>query len=531
MHEGLPEAAVKKLLEDSHGRIWAATSGGVSRYHPEADLDPPETFIPSKKNPNEIPPDGEVHLLFEGLDKWKYTPEERLMYSYRLDDQQWSPFEEHAEFSATGLSAGSHSFEVRAMDRDWNIDPTPATHTFQVLLPWYKEPAFIWQAVLSGLLIAISMGYALSRHFRLEKLVVVRTAELTTTNKSLEREVAERTQAEERLLDSERDLRATFEQAAVGIAWVGMDGTWLRVNQKICDIVGYTRAELLELTFQDITHPEDLDEDLDYVRQVLAGEIATYSMEKRHIRKDRSPVWINLTVSLVRESDGSPKHFVSVVEDISERKLTEARETALLREYEALFQSPFIMVAKIDADGNYTLANKTTVRTLGYSTNELLAMDSLTLVHPDDIFEVSNRLKEVLAGKASTAEYRIRKKDDSYLDVSTTTVLLPCTPETKRHVICISRDITDRKRAAAEMKEHRTHLEERVQDRTTELREMVNLMAGREVRMAELKEVIEKLRTQLEKAGMTPVADDPLRSQATIEPRNGGIEAEDEMSL
>jgi two-component system sensor histidine kinase UhpB len=111
----------------------------------------------------------------------------------------------------------------------------------------------------------------------------------------------------------------------VGVAHVAPDGRFIRVNQRFCDIAGYSREEMLECTFQDITHPDDLDADLDYVRQVLADEISTYSMEKRYIKKDGSFVWINLTVSLLRDDSGEPKFFISVIEDITERKLTEEK--------------------------------------------------------------------------------------------------------------------------------------------------------------------------------------------------------------
>ncbi|MBW4577111.1 MAG: PAS domain S-box protein [Aphanothece sp. CMT-3BRIN-NPC111] len=137
------------------------------------------------------------------------------------------------------------------------------------------------------------------------------------------RDITERKGAEEALRESEQRFRATFEQAAVGIAHVSTDGQWLMVNQKLCDIVGYTREELLKLTFQDITYPDDLDSDLAYVRKVLADEIQAYSMEKRYIRKDASLIWINLTVSLVREPLGEPKYFISVIEDINNRKQAE----------------------------------------------------------------------------------------------------------------------------------------------------------------------------------------------------------------
>jgi formate hydrogenlyase transcriptional activator len=133
-----------------------------------------------------------------------------------------------------------------------------------------------------------------------------------------------RKRADQALRESEELSRATFDQAALGIAHVGIDGSWLRVNDKLCAIVGYTREELLgSLTFQDITHPADLEADLEAVRQILSGAIKTYSTEKRYFRKDRSVVWVNLTVSLVREADGQPRHFISIVEDITPRKIGE----------------------------------------------------------------------------------------------------------------------------------------------------------------------------------------------------------------
>ena len=132
------------------------------------------------------------------------------------------------------------------------------------------------------------------------------------------------------LIASETRFRATFEQAAVGIAHVSPDGRFIRINQRYCDIVGYSLEELLDLTFQDITHADDLDADLGQVRRVLADEIKTYSMEKRYVRKDASIVWVMLTVSLVRKADATPDYFIAVVEDISAQK----RVTSLLQNSE-----------------------------------------------------------------------------------------------------------------------------------------------------------------------------------------------------
>jgi PAS domain S-box-containing protein len=150
----------------------------------------------------------------------------------------------------------------------------------------------------------------------------------------ISRDITGLKQVEEALRNSEQRFRATFNQAAVGIAQVEMNGQWRLVNQKLCDITGYTREELLERTFQDITHPDDLNTDLENVGRMLAGEISTYSMEKRYIRKDTSPVWINLTASVVRNGAGEPSYFIAIVEDISDRKRFQQEITQLNQDLE-----------------------------------------------------------------------------------------------------------------------------------------------------------------------------------------------------
>jgi len=130
--------------------------------------------------------------------------------------------------------------------------------------------------------------------------------------------------SKQRLLEEvEECFSATFEQAAVGMAHVAIDGTWLRVNSKLCEIIGYSPDELMGLTFQKITHPEDLASDLESFRLILDGKIQTYSMDKRYIRKDGTLVWICLTVSLARDKEGFPKYFITVIKDISDRKQAE----------------------------------------------------------------------------------------------------------------------------------------------------------------------------------------------------------------
>jgi len=123
---------------------------------------------------------------------------------------------------------------------------------------------------------------------------------------------------------------ATFEQAAVGMAHVATDGKWLNMNSRCCEIVGYSKKELLGMTFADITHPDDLDADWALVRALLAGERSTYSMEKRYITRERQLVWVNLTVSLVLNKDAKPDYFITVIEDITARKRLEAERDELI---------------------------------------------------------------------------------------------------------------------------------------------------------------------------------------------------------
>ncbi|GGR23659.1 diguanylate cyclase [Deinococcus ruber] len=150
--------------------------------------------------------------------------------------------------------------------------------------------------------------------------VVVRGQRLCTV---VLRDVTERVEAERTLLESEARFKATFDQAAVGIAHVSLDGRWLEVNQRLCDIVGYAREELLTLSFPEMTYEDDLEESQAHAGQLLAGMIPTYSMQKRYYRRGGGLVWVKVTVSLGTGQTGETPYFIRVVEDITEIKQAE----------------------------------------------------------------------------------------------------------------------------------------------------------------------------------------------------------------
>jgi two-component system, sensor histidine kinase and response regulator len=141
---------------------------------------------------------------------------------------------------------------------------------------------------------------------------------------SIARDVTEQHRLEQELERSEARFRETFDEAPIGVALVGVNGRFLEVNRALCEILGHPADELLELTFQEITHPDDLDADLELVRQVLAGAIPTYHMEKRYFHKRGHIIWVKLSVSLIRDETGTPLHFVSHVEDITPAKTAES---------------------------------------------------------------------------------------------------------------------------------------------------------------------------------------------------------------
>jgi signal transduction histidine kinase len=191
--EGLPATAVREVCEDARGRIWAGTTHGLSLYHPEADTDPPRTFIHelTAKETN-VPEGGTITLAYGGLDKWNYTRHQRLLYSHRLDGGDWSPYEPANNIAFIDLPSGKHYFDVRAMDRNGNVDPNPARLEFAVILPWYKESRLVL-IMFAGLALALFFAaLAFNRHRQLvqsyaevEKKVADRTRELEIANRAL----------------------------------------------------------------------------------------------------------------------------------------------------------------------------------------------------------------------------------------------------------------------------------------------------------------------------------------------------------
>lgn len=192
IEEGLPGSAVLELIEDSEGRIWSGTSRGIAVHDPMADLEPPASAIATISRGKSFLVGEKVDIQFSGTDRWNYTRPERLLFSHRMDEGPWTEPRPLALAPFPDLPSGSHRFEVRAIDRNGNVDARPAALEFDVFLPWYREPRVVTIAGIASLAAVFFAWLAWNRHRQLlrshaeiERLVNLRTEQLAQANTQL----------------------------------------------------------------------------------------------------------------------------------------------------------------------------------------------------------------------------------------------------------------------------------------------------------------------------------------------------------
>ncbi|PJZ79040.1 PAS domain-containing sensor histidine kinase [Leptospira neocaledonica] len=210
-------------------------------------------------------------------------------------------------------------------------------------------------------------------------------------------DIEERRRIEDSLVLSELMFRGAFENNGIGMALVSSEGKWLKVNRKVCEMLGYEETEFYSLTFQDITHPEDLEKDLSYVKQILDRELESYKMEKRYFKKDGTIIWINLSVSSVRDKFGNFLYFVSQIEDITEKKVAEQSLIAINYEMKQILDSATqVAIIKTDLQGVITVFSKGAENLFGYSEDELIGKYTPEILHDkEDTNKRSRELSEL----------------------------------------------------------------------------------------------------------------------------------------
>ena len=188
----------------------------------------------------------------------------------------------------------------------------------------------------------------------------------------------------EALSESEERFRRTFELAGSGLAHIGMDRRFIRVNRRLCEILGYPEHELLKLRGKDISHPDDSDV-INQQRPLLyAGKIDEVRLEKRYLRKDGSTVWVHFAMVVERDAAGKPKYEIAVYDDVTERKAAEAALAESESRYRRTFQLAGSGVAHVSLDGRFLRVNPRLCEILGYPENELVSMTVKQISHPED---------------------------------------------------------------------------------------------------------------------------------------------------
>jgi PAS domain S-box-containing protein len=261
------------------------------------------------------------------------------------------------------------------------------------------------------------------------------------------RDISDRKRAEAALKASEKRFRATFENAAVGVAHASPDGKWLLVNRRLCEILGYTAEELLKKTIQDVTHPADFEADLAQIRSVIADEIDSFGMEKRFLRKDGSVVWTRITTACVRNADRSVDYAIGIIEDISDQKRIEEVQRRQARLLDLSREAIFSW----NLGGAIESWNEGAAALYGYSREEAVGRISHELLatwHPEGMAAIVSQLEK---NGQWCGELIHRAKDGCFVIVESSHQVLREGQD--KLVLETNRDITDRKAAEEQLRQ------------------------------------------------------------------------------
>jgi len=269
---------------------------------------------------------------------------------------------------------------------------------------------------------------------------------------------------------SQQRFLDTFEHAASGITHVDIGGRLVHTNQTFCDMVGYSREELARLRFQDITHPDDLLPDETLLQQTLSGQRSRYSLEKRYLHKDGHTVWAQLTVALVRDARNEPGYFISVAQDIGRQKAVEAA----LKTSESLLQQAQKVARLTSWQADLTTERFVPLNgsepMVGFPFGECTGAELIASTHPDDRAGLLERWYGAMKRQQPYRhEYRLVAQGTERWYAAQARFEYGTNGRAVT-ALGVTYDITDRKLAELEVKRLNTSLEQRIQERTRELR-------------------------------------------------------------
>ncbi len=244
------------------------------------------------------------------------------------------------------------------------------------------------------------------------------------------------------------------ENGPLGIAVTNLDFKFLKVNTTICNLLGYSAEELLAMTIEDISHPDDYGNDFQQFNLLLTGKISFYTMEKRFIKKDNSILFCRLTANLNKDINGKPIYSIGYIENITEQKNSLQKISEIEERYKAIHNMSGEFIYIYDLKGNFIEINEAAEKRLGFTNEELKNVNIRSLiVNDDDIKLLDNRLSELIKGNKITAteSYKIKNKYGEFLEIESNVSLLH-KDEKPYAFIGIARDFTERNRIYSELK-------------------------------------------------------------------------------
>jgi len=230
-------------------------------------------------------------------------------------------------------------------------------------------------------------------------------------------DISEQKRALESLKESEARFRVMFESAGIGIALVGMDRVPLEANAAMIKMTGYSQEEFFQKSGVDLSYPEDADIGITELKDVLEGNLNTYQIEKRYVRKNGEPYWVRLTNSVVRTPDGKPEYFVTMVEDINEQKQALEELHRSRARFQAIFTDAAVGVGVMSLDRRIIDANPAICRVFGMTREEMIGMNTGEITYPEDEQESVILFNQLILGQRDSyeAERRyIRKNGDVF---------------------------------------------------------------------------------------------------------------------
>lgn len=499
------------FFQSRDGEMFFGGTHGLNAFFPEQVKDnpiPPPLVITAFKKFNQtvqtdLPTNEPIQLSyrdsfisfeFAALD---FNAPDKNQYAYKLDgfDKDWIQAGSRHYASYTNLPGGEYVFRVKGSNNDGVWNETGIAIPISVTPPFWQT---WWFGTIGVVLLAgvITLGFqqrvrAVKENARkLESLVEQRTSELSDANKQLEVEIEQREKAEEALAkrsaeqleQSEARFRTMFETAAVGIGIMGLDRKVIDANPALCRMYGYSCEELRGQSSALVTHPDDLPRSVQYLQDILEGNYDHYTDERRYIRRNGEVFWAQITMSVVKDSQGKPLYLVGMLNDITETKHTLDDLRRSQARFQAVFENAAVGIALMNLDRRPLAFNPITEKIIGYSAEELKDVDPRELAIPEDRNVDTDQFQELISGKRNSyvMERRYRRKNGEIFWARINYSLVRDLDGNPDYLIGMIEDIDDQKRAserlAVQEAVHRRILEQRIAERTEELNKANELL-------------------------------------------------------